>query len=277
MSGHGLELRGRSAPVRADRRRWRILPADVAFATAPADELAAALGGADRVAGPYNCLLVFSSEGVVLVDAGIGSYEHPLGGSGGRLEVALREQGVTVDDVEVVVLTHGHLDHVGGLCVDGRPRFGHARHLISRLEWELWTDEAALAAMPQAVARVAREQLPPLEHAGLVELVEGELDVAPGVRLLAAPGHSPGQLAVELGEAEPVALYLADVVVHELHLEHPNWVMAVEPSPADVVATRHALLGRAAAEGLIVAASHIDDAGLVERAGEGFRFRPQGD
>ena len=131
--------------------------------------------------------------------------------------------------------------------------------------------------MPAPVARVAREQLPPLEHAGLVELVDGELDVAPGVRLLAAPGHSPGQLAVELGETEPVALYLADVVVHELHLEHPDWVMAVEPSPADVVATRHALLGRAAAEGLIVAASHIDDAGLVERAGDGFRFRPQRD
>ena len=253
------------------------LPADVAFATAPADELAAALGGADRVSGPYNCLLVLSSEGVVLVDAGIGSYQHPLGGSGGRLEVALREQGVTVSDVEVVVLTHGHLDHVGGLCVDGRPRFRHARHLISRLEWELWTDEAALAAMPQAVARVAREQLPPLERAGLVELVEGELDVAPGLRLLAAPGHSPGQLAVELGEAEPVALYLADVVVHELHVEHPDWVMAVEPSPGDVVATRRALLGRAAAESLIVAAAHIDDAGLVERAGDGFRFRPQGD
>ena len=253
------------------------LPADFAFATAPADELAAALGGADRVTSPYNCLLVFSSEGVVLVDAGIGPYEHPLGGSGGRLEVAVREQGVTVDDVEVVVLTHGHLDHVGGLCVDGRPRFGHARHLISRLEWELWTDEAALAAMPQAVARVAREQLPPLEHAGLVELVEGDLDVARGMRLLAAPGHSPGQLAVELGEAKPVALYLADVVVHELHLAHPNWVMAVEPSPDEVVATRRSLLDRAAAEGLIVAASHIDHAGLVERAGDGFRFRSQGD
>jgi glyoxylase-like metal-dependent hydrolase (beta-lactamase superfamily II) len=253
------------------------LPVDVAFATAPADELAAALGGADRVAGPYNCLLVFSSEGVVLVDAGIGSYEHPLGGSGGRLEAALSEQGVTVDDVAVVVLTHGHLDHVGGLCFEGRPRFGRARHLISSLEWELWTDEAALAAMPQAAAKVAREQLPPLEHADLVELVEGELDVAHGVRLRPAPGHSPGQLAVELGEPEPVALYLADVVTHELHLEHPDWVMAIEPRPADVVATRHALLGRAADEGLIVAASHIDEAGLVERAGDGFRFRPQGD
>ena len=56
------------------------LPAEVAFATAPADELAAALGGADRVAGPYNCLLVFSSEGVVLVDAGIGAYAALAGG-----------------------------------------------------------------------------------------------------------------------------------------------------------------------------------------------------
>jgi glyoxylase-like metal-dependent hydrolase (beta-lactamase superfamily II) len=118
------------------------LPAEVLFANAPAGERDAALGErleADgRVLSPYNCLLARTADEAVLVDTGIGSYEHPFGGTGGRLEERLRAAGIGPDDVDVVIITHGHLDHIGGLCRNGEPCFPQARHLVSWVEWELW-------------------------------------------------------------------------------------------------------------------------------------------
>jgi glyoxylase-like metal-dependent hydrolase (beta-lactamase superfamily II) len=112
-----------------------VLPPEIAFAGAPPDELEVVLAGrldeSGRLPIPYGCLLVRPPDGPVLVDAGIGEYEHPAGGRGGELEARLEAAGVTADEIRYVVITHSHLDHIGGLCVDGRPRFSSARHVIS--------------------------------------------------------------------------------------------------------------------------------------------------
>ena len=123
--------------------------------------------------------------------------------------------------------------------------------------------------MPPPLAAIAREQLPPLERAGVLELVDDGLEIVEGMRLLAAPGHSPGQLVVELGDE---GLYLADVVTDELHVEHPDWVMSVDADPELVSATRRRLLARAADEGLTVAAAHLPSPMRVRREGAGFRL-----
>jgi glyoxylase-like metal-dependent hydrolase (beta-lactamase superfamily II) len=176
-----------------------------------------------------------------------------------------RGAGLAPEDVDVVVVTHGHLDHIGGLSRDGAPRFPRARHVVARLEWELWTGDGRLTD----AETVAHAQIPPLDEAGVIELVEPPVEVVDGVRLLPAPGHSPGQVAVELGAA---ALYLADVVIDELHAEHPDWSMQFDADPLVAVETRRQLLGRAADEDLLVVASHLPGPARVERAGDGFRF-----
>lgn len=109
------------------------------------------------------------------------------------------------------------------------------------------------------------------QEAGILELVEGTVDLVPGVRLLPAPGHTPGQFAIEIGH-QPGALYLADVVADELHVQHPDWVMAFDQEPELNVETRNALLERAIDEGRIVAAAHIGKPGRIERVQNGFRF-----
>lgn len=244
------------------------LPPEAVFENAPAQARATALGGrldpAGRLAIAYGCLLVRGADEVVLIDTGIGGYEHPFGGRGGELDSALDAAGVSRNDVQLVILTHSHLDHIGGLCIDGSPRFPAARHVMSRLEWD-WLSEDD--------DPIDREQLLPLEENGILELVDGTVDLVADIRLIPAPGHTPGQLAVEVGRSGG-ALYLADVVVDELHVEHPEWVMSFDDDPDVAVETRNALLERAADEERIVAAAHLGSPGRIERVQGGLRFMP---
>ena len=116
----------------------------------------------DPIAVPWGCLLVRGSGPVTLVDAGLGDYPH-LGGSGGQLTTALAAEGVAPEDVELVLITHAHIDHIGGLCANGVPRFAAARHVMSRVERASRDD------------RVADEQLVPLERADLLEIGDDAL------------------------------------------------------------------------------------------------------
>jgi glyoxylase-like metal-dependent hydrolase (beta-lactamase superfamily II) len=153
--------------------------------------------------------------------------------------------------------------------------FRNARHLVSRVEWEFWTegglDEAE--GMRAQLAELAREALVPLADAELLELVEPDTTPVAGVRLLGAPGHTPGQLALELSSEDETAMFLADVVPHPLHAEHPDWLLAVELAAGETVeTTRRELLGRAARERLTVAGSHLPRRIAVEETSTAFRL-----
>jgi glyoxylase-like metal-dependent hydrolase (beta-lactamase superfamily II) len=245
------------------------LPREVLFSDVPTGELNATLGDAYPADLPYNCLLVRSRTQTVLVDTGLGEASHPFGGAGGRLWAELAAVRQRPEDVDVVVISHGHLDHIGGLVQDGEPAFPQARYLMSEADWTLWTSEETLAQMPEAVAAPAREQLPPLEAAGVLERTDGEGEVAPGVRVLPAPGHTPGHLAVEVQGA---LLFAVDAVLHPLQVERPELGCGTDADAATAIMTRRSLLARASDRGLLVGASHIDSLFSVERSGDGFRI-----
>src|SRR5262249_39750503 len=171
--------------------------------------------------------------------------------------------------VDVVVVTHAHPDHLGGLVVDGEPVFATARHVILGAEWEFWS--AAGADAPGSIASAVDLVLRPLHERGLLELAEDRAEVASGVRLIHAPGHTPGHAAVELGDP-PVAIFLADAVLHEVGFQHPEWTSPIDSDPQLAVETRRALLERAADELLRVAAYHLGRHGYVRRDGGVFRL-----
>ena len=247
------------------------LPAAMLFANPEADELRRALGDdldeRGMIVGRFNPLVVRVPNAIVLVDTGFGRFAPAPGA--GRLLDSLRGEGVEPGHVDVVVITHAHPDHLGGLVVDGEPVFPMARHVILGTEWESWTSASVDA--PESITSALEQALRPLFELGLLELAEDGREVARGVRLLHAPGHTPGHAAVELGDP-PVAIFLADAVLHEVGFQHPEWTSQIDSEPELAVETRRALLARAVDEQLLVAAYHLGRHGFVRRDGDAFRL-----
>ena len=206
----------------------------------------------------------------MLIDCGLGSYSA----GAGRLERALAAEGVEPDGITLVLLTHAHPDHIGGLAVAGQPRFPAARHVITGAEWEFWSSALAGGVLPPALATPLEEQLAPIEQRGMLELVATDAELLPGLRLVPAAGHTPGHVAASIGFGDQTLLYLADTVIHPLHFEHLRWSTIGDQDVRLMAETRERLLAQAADENLLVAAAHVWQPGRVSRSGTAFRFLP---
>jgi glyoxylase-like metal-dependent hydrolase (beta-lactamase superfamily II) len=214
----------------------------------------------DEITGTYTCLLVSTGKNKVLVDTGAGK----MAPSTGELLLNLEKAGARPSEIDTVILTHGHPDHIGGAVdVEGKLAFPNARYLMWKDEWEFWTsEEPNLSAMqvPEElktglILGTARRCLPPLRKQ--IELVEKESEVVPGIHLLPAPGHTPGHSAVAVSSGRDSVLYVADAVLHPILMEQPTWRTAFDLEQDRAAETRRRLLDRAAADKTKVMAFHF--------------------
>jgi glyoxylase-like metal-dependent hydrolase (beta-lactamase superfamily II) len=138
--------------------------------------------------------------------------------------------------------------------------------MMSKTEWDFWTSNPDLDnvglddQIKEFLVTSARKNLPSLK--GCIELFEGEKEVAPGVHVIPAPGHTPGHIALVISSANEELLHVADAVLHRLHLEHPAWRNAFDLNQDDAATTRRRLFDRAAADNATVLAYHFPFPGI---------------
>ena len=242
------------------------------------DELRALFeaGGADPASFevPVNAFLVRSDERTLLIDAG---GELPGFPTLGRLGANLRAMGVAPKDVDVLLLTHLHVDHIGGMIgADGAPVFANADVVLTEAEHAFWHDDAVMAAVSaeqRGMFQLARDAVD--AYGARVERIAGEAEILPGITFVPLPGHTPGHTGFRIVDGDESLLVWGDVVqVQPIQFARPDlWVYEVDPEGA--VATRRTVMDRAATEGLMVAGMHhlLPGFGRVEREGGAFDFR----
>jgi glyoxylase-like metal-dependent hydrolase (beta-lactamase superfamily II) len=210
----------------------------------------------NRIPLALRCLLIEAPDALVLVDTGIGNKEDERfqsiygvenAGDPTRLEDAIRSAGFSPSDVDLVVLTHLHFDHVGGatrLDPGGSivPAFPRARYVVQQGEFDF-----SRGANERIRASYLARNLEPLSAAGLWTRVDGEVEVTRGVRVLPTPGHTPHHQSVLVSSGGETACYLGDVCPTTAHLPLP-WIMGYDVEPLVTLETKRALWARAEAE-----------------------------
>src|SRR5262245_1989576 len=254
--------------------------ATLATNAAPAD-LSAWLGDRllppDVYAWPLNAVVVRSGGRTVLIDAGIGDAYPDF--RAGRLALRLQGAGIDLASVTDVVLTHMHMDHVGGLLADGlksglRPDVPiHA----AAAELEVWASpdfsRNTFGGVSEVIRATAQRFLD--EYRSQLRLFEAEYEVAPGVVVRRTGGHTPGHSVVRLASGSERLTFLGDAVFPD-HFDRPDWHNGFDHDPEEAVRVRIGLLRKLAATREPVLAAHLPfpSLGRVAPAGHAFRWGP---
>ena len=227
-----------------------------------------------KVESSVNAYLINTGSKLVLVDAGAGRLFGP---TLGRLTDNLRASGYRPEQVDAVIITHMHPDHVGGLMAAGRIAFPNAAIHADRREASFWLSQANLDAAPEAnkdFFKGAMASVNPYVQAGKFKPFDGATELVPGIRVQPTPGHTAGHSFVVV-ESDGQKLLLWGDLIHAAAVQfpHPEVTIAFDSDAPAAATQRWKAFAEAARDGYLVGAAHISFPGLGRVRPEGAAYR----
>jgi glyoxylase-like metal-dependent hydrolase (beta-lactamase superfamily II) len=186
---------------------------------------------------------------------------------------SLEAAGCARENVDTVVCTHLHVDHVGWntMLQDGKwmPTFPNARYLIGRQEYEHWSRDEDVEQRA-----ILGDSVQPIFDHGLATLVEMNHRISPQISLIPTPGHTPGHVSVMIESKGQRAMITGDMLHHPCQFGHPEWSPTFDSDPVAGASMRRSVMDRVAGQPILVIGTHFaaPTAGHVHRDGESFRF-----
>lgn len=227
--------------------------------------------------------LVRTAELDILVDVGIGNdKQRPIAAFHQRHDDwlgALAAAGVAPEDVDVVLFTHLHVDHVGYATTrqagEWVPTFPNATYRATAAELEFWSSPAAAPTFAKLGDYFA-DSVQPLLDAGVLTVTAADEQIAPGISFISAPGHTPGNVCVDVRSAGAQAIFCGDMVHHPIQLAHPSWSTNYCTDKPAAARARERLLAEIADKDVLLFPAHFPGCrpGHVVREGGGYGWQP---
>ncbi|MBG6175724.1 glyoxylase-like metal-dependent hydrolase (beta-lactamase superfamily II) [Labrenzia sp. EL_208] len=224
---------------------------------------------ADAFKAYFTPTLVNTGSELILFDTGVGEGGRP---ARGNMRAALQSAGYTPEQVDVVVITHMHPDHIGGLMEAGAPAFPNARYVTGQTEYDFWS---GMDPEANGVTKLMAKNVKPL--AEKMTFLKGGESVASGITAVDAHGHTPGHTVYMLENGGQQLLLAADTANHYVwSLARPDWEVRFDMDKEAAAATRKSLIGMLAADKIPFVGYHMPfpAVGYVASDGAGFRYVP---
>jgi len=214
----------------------------------------------------------------ILIDAGTGGQLSP---DAGMMMKHLAAAGVDAGKIDTVLISHFHPDHIFGLMAKGTNEqiFPNAEIVVPEAEYAFWTDPATLSKLPKGAQGLAKRIQATFPGWKNVKQVAAGAEVAPGIRSVAAYGHTPGHTAYHVSSGGDQAYIMGDIAnIPALFVVHPDWHAVFDAIPQLAQENRHKLFKTAIAEGATVAGYHFGfpNAGRISKDGNGYVFEAMG-
>ncbi|MEM7774350.1 MAG: MBL fold metallo-hydrolase [Pseudomonadota bacterium] len=222
-----------------------------------ADAISAAYG--DKVRLAFNQFLIRDGDQLILIDTG------PAGAIGetGRLPSALGVLGVKPDDIDAVILTHLHFDHISGLVSGGKKVFANAEVYADRRDVTYWTDPAKRAAAPDFLKSSFDVSADVVRLYPKLNRIDGERDISRGISIVDLTGHTPGHIGVRISDGDQSLIMVSDMLFHPaVHPVAADVGFVFEQDPAAARQMRERFFPRAAEDKALIAATHMPFPGL---------------
>ena len=242
------------------------------FINAKEEELAEALKKYEinptNIQAPFIAMLLEMDDRKILIDTGLGFSEDPMIVNGkefiakGRLIQLLNEEGIKLNEITDVIISHFHLDHVGGVFSEKNVlNFPNAKFHMPAEEWEFWHSSKS-DAQPPLFKFFVEKNITPLSNLNVNFIKDDFNEILPGLTAVKAEGHTPGQIALIIGEKNDNLLYIADTFLHPLHIEKIDWRTSFDFDHDKAKQSRLKLLDLANEKGMLINAFHFNFPGL---------------